>query len=29
VPVTISQVGEIEKTLRPQNKKDIEPYNGD
>jgi hypothetical protein len=30
VPVTISQVGEIEKTLRPQNKKsDIDPYNGD
>ena len=30
VPVTISQVGEIEKTLRPQSKKsDIEPYNGE
>ena len=30
VPVTISQVGEIEKTLRPQSKKsDIDPYNGE
>lgn len=29
VPVTISQVGEIEKTLRPTKKSDIEPYNGD
>ena len=29
VPVTISQVGEIEKTIRPKNQCDIEPYNGD
>ena len=29
VPVTISQVGEIEKTIRPKNRCDIEPYNGD
>lgn len=29
VPVTISQVGEIEKTLRPSKKSDIEPYNGE
>jgi predicted RNase H-like nuclease (RuvC/YqgF family) len=29
VPVTISQVGEIEKTIRPNNQCDIEPYNGD
>ena len=29
VPVTISQVGEIEKTLRPTKKSDIEPYNGE
>ena len=29
VPVTISQVGEIEKTIRPKNQCDIDPYNGD
>ena len=29
VPVTISQVGEIENTIRPKNQCDIEPYNGD
>lgn len=29
VPVTISPSGEIEKTIRPENKQDIEPYNGD
>lgn len=29
VPVTISQVGEIENTLRSTKKNDIEPYNGD
>ena len=29
VPVTISQVGELEKTIRPQNKKEIDPYNED
>lgn len=29
VPVVISPTGEIEQTLRPQSKKDIEPYNGD
>lgn len=27
VPVTISQVGEIEQTIRPQNQKEIDPYN--
>ena len=30
VPVVISPTGEIEQTIRPQNKKnDIDPYNGD
>ena len=29
VPVTISQVGELEKTIRPQNQKEIDPYNED
>lgn len=29
VPVAISPQGEIEQTTRPQNKQDIEPYNGD
>lgn len=29
VPVVISPTGEIEQTIRPQSKQDIEPYNGD
>lgn len=29
VPVIVSPNGEIEKTLRPSKKSDIEPYNGD
>ena len=29
VPVTISAAGEIEQTIRPQNKKEIDPYNED
>ena len=29
VPVTISEAGEIEQTVRPQNQKEIDPYNED
>ena len=29
VPVIVSPSGEIEKTIRPENKQDIEPYNGE
>ena len=29
VPVTISAAGEIEQTIRPQNQKEIDPYNED